>query len=75
MVITHIIGNGFDINQGLKTSYKDFYRDYYLKQDSSESVIDELKSAISGDIENWSDLELAIGKYTAHIASSTPPAR
>lgn len=69
MVITHIIGNGFDINQGLKTSYKDFYRDYYLKQDSSESVIDELKSAISGDIENWSDLELAIGKYTAHIAS------
>lgn len=30
MNVTFLIGNGFDINLGLKTSYKDFYEQYIL---------------------------------------------
>lgn len=40
MNITFLIGNGFDLNLGLKTSYKDFLDDYANKNpDSSDSVM------------------------------------
>jgi hypothetical protein len=61
--ILHIIGNGFDLNLGLKTSYKDFY-DYYKLVESSKSSINNLKIKISNNYKNWSDLELALGQYT-----------
>lgn len=63
MKILHIIGNGFDLNLGLKTSYKDFY-DYYKSVESSKNSINDLKSNISNNYKNWSDLELALGQYT-----------
>lgn len=63
MQILYIIGNGFDLNLGLKTSYKDFY-DYYKSVDSSSNSINDLKKNISNNYKNWSDLELAIGQYT-----------
>ncbi len=63
MNILHIIGNGFDLNLGLKTSYKDFY-DYYSGIESDIEGVDKLKRAISKNYLNWSDLELALGEYT-----------
>lgn len=63
MKILHIIGNGFDLNLGLKTSYKDFY-DYYQSIKSSKNSINNLKKNISNNYKNWSDLELALGQYT-----------
>lgn len=68
MKILHIIGNGFDLNLGLKTSYKDFY-DYYLEVPSSKKSVLNLKKKISNNYKNWSDLELAIGQYTEEIQS------
>lgn len=66
MNIVYFIGNGFDINIGLKTRYADFYEHY--KSVSSESkLITELKKEISEGIVNWSDLELAFGKYTIRL--------
>lgn len=38
MKILYIIGNGFDLNLQLKTSYKDFY-DYYKSTESSTDSI------------------------------------
>tara|TARA_R110002049_G_scaffold233786_2_gene407093 strand:- start:283 stop:1272 length:990 start_codon:yes stop_codon:yes gene_type:complete len=61
--ILHILGNGFDLNLGLKTSYKDFY-DYYKSIESSKNSINNLKTKISNNYKNWSDLELALGQYT-----------
>jgi hypothetical protein len=61
--ILHIIGNGFDLNLGLKTSYKDFY-DYYKSVESSKNSVNNLKTNISSNYSNWSDLELALGQYT-----------
>lgn len=66
MKILYIIGNGFDLNLGLKTSYKDFY-DYYKSIDSPKNSINNLKNNISNNYKNWSDLELALGQYTEEI--------
>lgn len=66
MNILYIIGNGFDINLGIKTRYTDFYN-YYKLTDSKSELITKLKKEISEGISNWSDLELAFGKYTINL--------
>lgn len=42
MNIVHILGNGFDINLGMKTRYADFY-DYYKKIKSSSEILSPQK--------------------------------
>lgn len=62
MNITYLIGNGFDLNLGMKTRFSDFYK-YYLTLESSEDVIKAFKSELKENLENWSDLEVALGEY------------
>ncbi len=57
--ITFLIGNGFDLNVGLKTSYSDFYA-YYTK----EYPDDFLAKKIEQDKDDWADLEWALGQST-----------
>lgn len=64
MRITFLIGNGFDLNLGLKTDYKSFY-DYYTALPTSKN--DMLAKAIKKDYKFWSDLEKGLGEYTEHI--------
>lgn len=78
MNITYIIGNGFDINLGLKTRYDDFYK-WYAEQnrEATLEVVKTFKSEISDYINNmcqkkgaaidWSDLELALGQYSENV--------
>ena len=66
MNILYLIGNGFDLNLNLKTRYKDFY-DYYLKKENHEILIQNLKKDISEKEQNWSDLELQLGKYSNEL--------
>lgn len=61
--ITFLIGNGFDINVGLHTRYRDFY-EYYIENNKG----DMLAKAIGKDYDNWSDLELGLGKYTGKVS-------
>lgn len=68
MNITYLIGNGFDLAQGLKTGYESFYN-YYIKQPSDIIAVNNLKQEISRDINDWSDLELKLGEYTSNFAS------
>ena len=64
-----LIGNGFDRNLELKTSYLEFY-DYYLKQDASNNkVVSNLRKNIKTNKKTWSDLELRLGTYTDNIHS------
>lgn len=68
MNILFLIGNGFDLNLDMKTKYSDFYKHYKLIQ-SESLAINKLKDSISNDIENWSDLELALGEYTKNLGT------
>lgn len=63
MNIAYLIGNGFDLNLGLKTKYMDFYK-YYLEQESKNDIIRKFKQDLSDSLENWSDLEVVLGEYT-----------
>ena len=78
MNITYIIGNGFDINLGLKTRYVDFYK-WYVDRDreSTPDVVKAFRNEISSFIKeqyhkedgtiDWSDLELALGQYSVKV--------
>lgn len=46
MYITFLIGNGFDLNLGLKTSYKDFLEDYANKNSNTSDNIMKFKEFI-----------------------------
>lgn len=63
MKITFFIGNGYDINTGLKTSYPDFLK-WYVAQPSKNNLIADFKKIIKDGIEYWSDLEIALGQKT-----------
>lgn len=81
MEITFLLGNGFDIQCGLKTSYLDFYK-YILKKKYSIDLTKEIdkEPALKIDniiyseiykskdkIENWADLELQLGVFTKRL--------
>lgn len=70
MKIVYLIGNGFDINLGLKTSFRNFY-DYYLKQESLDETVKKFKTELDKNIEVWSDLEVALGNYAEHFSKDT----
>jgi hypothetical protein len=64
MNIVYLIGNGFDLNLGMKTSYRDFC-EYYtnLPKDNDAEIVKRLKREIKDNIENWSDFELSLGNF------------
>lgn len=66
MNIVFLIGNGFDLNLGLKTKYRNFY-DYYIKLPSNTTTIEKFKEALSNNLDNWADLELELGKYAKNF--------
>lgn len=67
MNVLFILGNGFDINLGLKTRYQDFY-DFYSKSHNDNDAVLRLKKHIGKNTDGyWSDLELALGKYTSEF--------
>ena len=61
--VTFLIGNGFDINVGLKTRYSQFYKDYI-----SRYPHDYIAQAIKSDYGYWADMEEALGGYTAEVS-------
>lgn len=68
MNITFLIGNGFDINLGLKTRYTDFYP-YYLEKYPDEMIAKEI-SKEENNYETWADLELGLGNMLKDISKN-----
>lgn len=64
MQVTFLIGNGFDVNLGLKTQYTEFYPTYFEKceQLPDDSCVKKFCEKIKKDYENWSNFELAFSK-------------
>lgn len=71
MNIVYLIGNGFDLGLGLKTSYRDCVEAYLQRRkDTTDSCIKWLcKEMRDGGQETWSDAERAFGrlKFSAHL--------
>lgn len=67
MNILYILGNGFDIAQGMRTSYPDFYNYLFKQGKESNPLFEKLKEEIKQDKINWSDMEKAFGLFTSKI--------
>ena len=63
MVITFFIGNGFDLNLGLKTKYSDFIEEYKKLEPTSE-LLQSFCQDIKDSEKLWSNAEYAMGQYT-----------
>lgn len=66
MIVTFLIGNGFDLNLGLKTSYKDFYP-FFVEKASNSNLI---KNWLKEDNLLWSDMELDLGNKLKNLSVS-----
>lgn len=64
MNITFLIGNGFDLNLGLKTHYKDFYNVYCKGDECTTDSVQDLKDDILKKPATWADAELAFGEFS-----------
>lgn len=78
MKITVLLGNGFDVSLGIKSSYGDFYKWYYDKptdikhiQDFRNAIKEDILSDIPDDEKTWADFELGMGKYTENFTKET----
>lgn len=78
MKITVLLGNGFDVSLGIKSSYGDFYKWYYNKpsdikhiQDFRDAIKKDILSDIPDDEKTWADFELGLGKYTENFTKET----
>lgn len=70
MNITFLIGNGFDINLGLKTSFSDFLKEYKKPRVEDSGIIKNFKLDFLKDENLWSDAEMAFGKITDDFYSA-----
>lgn len=66
MNITFLIGNGFDRNLGLDTTYSDFIK-VYKKSQAKSQTIKTFHSYIDENEELWSSAEEAFGQYTSEF--------
>lgn len=78
MKVTVMLGNGFDISLGIKTSYGAFY-DWYCPQESDQEHISKFRKEINDDIcrdvpdeeKTWADFEIGLGNYTKKFDKDT----
>lgn len=72
VLITFLLGNGFDLNLGMKTEYKDVY-DQYIKEETASEVIKKFKESLKNDkkhkYKNWSDFEIGMANYAKTLSS------
>lgn len=77
MQTTYIIGNGFDVNLGIKSTYWDFYQYYTGLPPVENQYVMNVRQQMTDYIKNftnkakqdidWSDLEKALGEYSTNI--------
>lgn len=78
MNITFLIGNGFDVDQGIASSYSKFY-EWYCDKPSQKKHIENFRKNIKDDItrdvpddeKTWADFELGLGRYTTKFTKET----
>ena len=72
MHITFLIGNGFDRNLGLNTTYSDFVKVYKNLTSKSEHI-NRFRTYIKENEKLWSKAEEALGQYTQELEKGQGP--
>lgn len=74
--VTFLIGNGFDLNVGLKTRYIDFYKIYVIENENDSNIIRNFKKEIlrseAHGWRNWMDFEVGMGQQSKNFKGETP---
>ena len=70
MNITFMAGNGFDINCGMKCTYRDVYKEY-VTTPSNADVIASFKKRIRSDLDTWADFETAMAADMVNYQSES----
>lgn len=72
MNITYLIGNGFDLHLGMKTSPRDFLQNFIEEnKNSANRAASELARTIQSEgIETWADFEMQLGKHSSHFINT-----
>lgn len=65
--VVFLIGNGFDLNCGIKSTYKDAYHYYCNQYKINSKTIEKFKKELKNNHENWSDFEIGITKYAEKL--------
>ncbi len=71
MNVTFLIGNGFDLNLGLKTKYADFIKSYVKSDKLDSREIEDFKKDLLKDKRSfnlWANAELEMGRYSIEVA-------
>jgi len=69
--VLFVIGNGFDLNMGLKTSYGDFYKEYCQNDTNDSDIVKRFKTQILNDNQqDWKDFELGLGEHSTDFNSA-----
>ena len=63
MIITFMIGNGFDVGLGMRSRFKDFFPVYLANSVSKEDDIKQLSEKIGDHYDTWADFELQMGRW------------
>lgn len=71
MLITYFIGNGFDLNNNLRTRFSDFYS--YIKETQTESTIqgNDIYAEVERNADKWSYFEKELGELTFKYTKET----
>ncbi len=64
-----MIGNGFDLNLGLRTKFTDFY-EYYgtMRTNDERPYVRNFLDKIKNNNKAWSDFEVSFGKYAQNFS-------
>ena len=67
---TFMIGNGFDLNLGMKTRYSDMYDDY-IYEPTMIAYIDDFKETLQKQdpYNKWGDFEIGMAEYAKEFSS------
>ena len=67
MRILYLLGNGFDLAQGINTRYSDFYAAKIQTLPTDETIVGKLRDSIKEDTETWADMEKGLGYFTSEM--------
>ena len=68
-----ILGNGFDLNLGLKTSYADFIKDTFdINKECEDDLCNYMVEVFKEGDKNWIDIENELKEYSGLLTKNYP---